>query len=1015
MELRLEGFGQTVEVPGRPGVEQPAVAMHDRETRPSRVSFDPYRTLADDNTAIRPPWPEDKPGLPDSPSTHSADDKIELATIADRTIMGDSTLSERENNGRSPFANDDKFRTLAGPLKTIAEKSEQIAASGATVHRDTDTLRGSGVIGEVIPEAANGSMITARIVASTAQVCGDKRDIEPVRTLADNDHGAYRTVEAGDVDPYRTVEAGDVDPYRTVEAGDAGSYGTFTAGDYVSFSPGVGQATSATDAPSIPGYEILGTLGRGGMGVVYKARQLGLNRLVALKMIIGGSMVGARQLARFRIEAEAVAQLRHPNIVQIYDIGEVNGMPFVSLELLEGGDLKDRLAGTPQPGIAAAQLLATLARAIHAAHQARIVHRDLKPPNVLLTADGVPKITDFGLAKRLESDDGQTKSGDIMGTPSYMAPEQALGHTKDVGPAADIYALGAILYEMLTGRPPHKGETVMETVRLAIHEEPVTPSRLVPRLARDLETICLKCLKKDPQKRYVSAEALADDLDRYLEGKPIEARPSSILERGLKWSKRRPLAAAALAALTLAVFGLTAGVIGYQRYNLVQRERRNAWVDAQNKIGLELLDKADRSRTAGELQKAQVELATFLKGAGAEVRLRPISLRIDSKQKWVGDRLAELSSRDAAEERERVTHERFEKFLELRQEAQLYAAGFGVLVATDRLEKLRDSAHAALATYAREPAAPDEAWSIAEPLPAELSQADKRRIADDCYDLLLIRSQAAGPAEGLRILDRAVVLRPEATAAYHRRRAECLERAGDLPGRDREIRQAGLIKSVTALDYFLSGRELVLRRRFADAVRPLNSALQADPEKTSAHLLLAVCYINMQPKGLSQARTSLTTCIRSHRDLVALYLMRALVSGEEGNEALGKIARERPDDEAEIAGLRQEAKDAIAAAEADYQQALALKPNDDLRYVLLANRGLMWLQSKRLDLAVADLTAAIGLKPNLFQAHTTLAQVFAPGPAGRRLSVVRPGDRLPPRTDRLIRALSQPGVDPRLQ
>ena len=193
------------------------------------------------------------------------------------------------------------------------------------------------------------------------------------------------------------------------------------------------------------------------MGVVYKARQTGLNRLVALKMIIGGSQARDDHLARFRIEAEAVAQLRHPNIVQIYDIGEVDGMPFVSLELLEGGDLDDRLAGTPQPGMAAAELMATLARAVHAAHQARIVHRDLKPANVLLTADGVPKITDFGLAKRLESDDHQTQTGDIMGTPSYMAPEQALGRTKDVGPAADIYALGAILYECLDRPSPAQG------------------------------------------------------------------------------------------------------------------------------------------------------------------------------------------------------------------------------------------------------------------------------------------------------------------------------------------------------------------------------------------------------------------------------------------------------------------------------------------------------------------------------------------------------------------------------
>src|SRR5262249_10691444 len=229
--------------------------------------------------------------------------------------------------------------------------------------------------------------------------------------------------------------------------------------------------------------------------------------------------------------ASSVAGLRRPNTLQIYEMGEVDGLPIVALELRYGGALDDRVAGTPQPGRAAAELVATLARAIQAAHQAGIVHRDLKPANILFTDDGVPKITDFGLAKRLGSDDKHTEAGQIMGTPSYMAPEQASGHARDGGPAADIYALGAILYEVLTGRPPFKGETPIDTVRLVIADDPVPPSRLVPRIARDLETICLKCLRKEPQKRYESAEALADDLDRYRHGDTIKARRTSVWER----------------------------------------------------------------------------------------------------------------------------------------------------------------------------------------------------------------------------------------------------------------------------------------------------------------------------------------------------------------------------------------------------------------------------------------------------------------------------------------------------
>jgi eukaryotic-like serine/threonine-protein kinase len=281
----------------------------------------------------------------------------------------------------------------------------------------------------------------------------------------------------------------------------------------------------------VAGYELLGVLGRGGMGVVYKARQVALNRTVALKMVLAGSHAAAEDRVRFRTEAEAVALLQHPNIVQIYEIGEHDGRPFFSLEYCAGGSLAGKLDGTPLPSRQAAQLIETLARTMHAAHEQGVVHRDLKPANVLLTKDGTPKITDFGLAKQLGSAKGQTQTGAIMGTPSYMAPEQAAGKTKDVGPPADIYALGAILYELLTGRPPFKAETPMETVMQTLENEPVPPSLLNPKLDRDLETICLKCLEKDPAHRYPSAADLADDLDRYGQGESISARSFNVLER----------------------------------------------------------------------------------------------------------------------------------------------------------------------------------------------------------------------------------------------------------------------------------------------------------------------------------------------------------------------------------------------------------------------------------------------------------------------------------------------------
>jgi serine/threonine-protein kinase len=291
---------------------------------------------------------------------------------------------------------------------------------------------------------------------------------------------------------------------------------------------------------SVSGYEILGVLGRGGMGVVYKARQLGLNRLVALKMILAGSHASTEELLRFQIEAEAIADLQHPNIVQVYDSGQRDGRPFFSLEFIEGGSLQQKLDGNPRDPRETARLVVMLARAMDYAHRRGIVHRDLKPANILLTTDGQPKITDFGLAKRLaEGDGGQTGTEAILGTPTYMAPEQAQGKTREVGPAADVYALGAILYDLLTGRPPFKGNTALDTLHMVQTAEPVPPTRWQRRLPRDLETICLKCLEKEPGKRYLSAAALADDLQAFLDGLPIQARPTTTWERTWKWARRR--------------------------------------------------------------------------------------------------------------------------------------------------------------------------------------------------------------------------------------------------------------------------------------------------------------------------------------------------------------------------------------------------------------------------------------------------------------------------------------------
>ncbi len=307
----------------------------------------------------------------------------------------------------------------------------------------------------------------------------------------------------------------------------------------------------------IPGYEVLGELGRGGMGVVYKARQVGLNRLVALKMILGGELAGSDMLSRFRAEAEAVARLQHPGIVQIFEIGDHDGNPFFSLEFVVGGSLAGRLDGRPLDPRAAAELVAPLARAVHYAHEQGIVHRDLKPANVLLTADGEVKVTDFGLAKQLHGNPGATRTGEVMGTPGYMAPEQARGN-KDIGAPADVWALGAILYELLTGRPPFQAATPLDTLLQVLQREPVPVRQVHPKAPRDLETVCLKCLSKETGQRYASAADLADDLQRFLDGEPIKARPPGPLRRANRWFLRHQglVLAYTLGAVAVAVYQL---------------------------------------------------------------------------------------------------------------------------------------------------------------------------------------------------------------------------------------------------------------------------------------------------------------------------------------------------------------------------------------------------------------------------------------------------------------------------
>ncbi len=727
--------------------------------------------------------------------------------------------------------------------------------------------------------------------------------------------------------------------------------------------------TSRTDTgldpglPQIASYEILEVLGEGGMGVVYKARQRGLNRLVAVKMVRGDRRGRPDQIARFRIEAEAVARLSHPNIVQIFDIGEADGVPFVSLELLEGGSLDHRLAGTPQPGRPASQLLITIAKAVQVAHDAGIIHRDLKPSNILFTEDGIPRITDFGLAKRLESDSRHTVSGQIMGSPSYMAPEQAKGRTRDVGPAADVYALGAILYEMLTGRPPFKGETPIETVRMVIDADVVPPSRLVPRVERDLETICLKCLAKEPDKRYSSAARLATDLERYRNGETIEARRASPSERAIKWSKRHPGRAASIVFAVFCLGTTLAAGVAYDQHLREQERQENVRIadsmTKNNKMILEAQEEFRQDKPATAREK--------LRDVQNETRKEP---RLHALYDLAGSLLAQIERRLADDDAQKRDRARFETFLRLRDDALFYETQFTGLDLTASRKAAERAARAALAIFGGP--GPRDVW-VPNTLPVTYFAKEYEEVRESCYELLLVVAESVEqPKEGLRWLDAAARLSP-ATPAYHLARASCLERAGDAQQARREGEAGGRLSPSTPLDHFLLGRAAYHRKDWNAALAYFDLALQLRPDHFWSHCLSAIC--NLQLSTPLPAKADLNACLQSQREFAWLYVLRGFASYQVG--VLSRSAAASLPTKGEM--LRREAQAQLKACETDYAKALDLlarNPNDHLRYALLVNRGLLWLERRESDRAVADLQAAIRLDGNVYPAYESLAVAF---------------------------------------
>jgi eukaryotic-like serine/threonine-protein kinase len=734
--------------------------------------------------------------------------------------------------------------------------------------------------------------------------------------------------------------------------------------------------TTSGRTETVAGFEILSELGHGGMGIVYKARHLRLKRLVALKVIRYGRHRNPEDLARFQIEAEVVARLNHPNIVRIYEIGKASRVPFVALELLEGGTLKDRLAGAPQPLRESAALLARLARAVHAAHVAGVLHRDIKPSNVLFDRDGTPKIADFGLAKRMDVEEGETIIGQVIGTPSYMAPEQAQGWAREIGRAVDIYALGAILYEMLTGRPPIKGETQAETIKLVQEEDPVSPSQLRPKLSFDLETICLKCIARDPRKRYADALGLAEDLDRFLGDKPILARRTPLWERAIKLSQRHPVFTVVLAIALVA----TGGAGGWLLHAL---DRENVRVRSVLQTAGKKASDAEGAVAKKDWNEAKEIISGLLSSIEKENDERVAQLRLRAQ----GLRDQANRGRAAEEEvkyaRDRMDRVRFQlsEFREHLDEARFLDTRFGGLDPVNAAEATCREARASLGAFGS--GAHGDQWVLAA-LPEELIARERDEVTTGFYELLLILADSvaelrgAAPAEraeqALGVIDRAPTVRSATTRAYHVRRAAYLATKGDQNGAARERSQADRLAPADALDLFLLGRDLAMKGDCKAAITHLEAATQKQPEHFWAQCLLAICHF--QVKEPSKAELGFRACLQQKKNCPWLYLLRGLSYASEG-----QFARET----AELYPERSESLSAIAskqfeAAGEDYRQALELLGNSrmsaDLRYVLLNNRGHIRLVRGDLVGAAADLREAICLNDQRVEAFGGLALVF---------------------------------------
>lgn len=743
--------------------------------------------------------------------------------------------------------------------------------------------------------------------------------------------------------------------------------------------PAPPSTSSPEQQATFAGYEILRELGRGGMGVVYQARDPRLKRVIALKMILG-KRADDETLRRFQLEAESVGKLRHPNVVQIYEVGETDGQPFCALEFVEGGSLDARIRRAPQPPREAATLMVKIARGMQAAHSQGIVHRDLKPANILLDSSSQnesgatfsqsePKISDFGLAKQVDAEESRhTQDGSILGTPSYMAPEQASGDVQNVGPLADVYALGAILYEMLTGRPPFCGQTPWDTIEQVLSKDPIPPRRFQEKCDPEIEAICLTCLHKEPARRYASAEELALDLERYLDGRPIQARRASWREQAIKWARRHPATTALIGVVVLALFGL----FGLQQWNnfaldhkLKEREKqvvaqqgklKKLEIEKERRKQTELLEKR-KADTRDLIQRGQLALEAKKWNQAGEFftqAKKQASGQTDLKDLHAqSTQLLSHAQTGASADQQKQT------FAKLYQDALLYLTRFTGRDLAEDAKDVEQVAAKALAVYGLVPG--EKTTPVFDV--RFYTGIEQQRITEQCSTLLVVLSKA-GLMTSDGNLDEARLKKAEdyldwarklghVSKSYHLRRAKVLEAMNKNAEAEQERKLAQQAEATTAVDYFLIGNFQYEEHQYAQALQSFDHALYLQPDHFWSQYFQAVCYLKM-PARSSQvaegnyraAKAALTAMISRNSDFVWSYLLRGYASGQ-----LGEIEQ----------------------AEKDFAKALTLHPGKLALHTLYSNRGAVYVLANRFEDAASDFQKAVQLYPDQYQSYANHA------------------------------------------